>query len=56
MCKKTGSKKLLEAKKCIELFVDFALEVLPQAGKICINVGTLNEALIAASKILGRRL
>ena len=40
---------VLESHKGLRIFVN---EVLPQAGKLCFNVGNLNDSLIKADKAL----
>lgn len=49
MSKKEQLKIACEA---LWLFRDFAEEVLPQAGKLCISIGIINEAMILSGKVL----
>ena len=43
------NKKLLKACKKLTKFAD---EVLPQAGKLCIDIGNLNEGLILSRQAI----
>ncbi|KKL97294.1 hypothetical protein LCGC14_1835860 [marine sediment metagenome] len=36
----------------LELFNKFAEEVLPQAGKLGLSIGVINDALIGKSKLI----
>lgn len=48
----TKTEQLEAACRALWLFRAFSDEVLPQAGKLVISVGTINDALILSGKVL----
>lgn len=47
--------EIAELKYAMQKLVAFIDKVLPQAGKLCFDVGNLNEALILARPLIGKQ-